>query len=163
MLTRHERAGEYPAEIGIHPRQQPLGVDDRDLDEEDVGQERPDLAPAILLAAADQHLGLVGTVDLDDARLVQLGDETCEVFDRDRLGPVLPLERLLDVLQALLAVKLLEQEVFFDLESKILEREWVFDDVVRHPLVKLRLDDQVGPEPDNQVFGGLPEWSRGGQ
>ena len=57
----------------------------------------------------------------------------------------------------LLAVELLEQEVLLDLEPKILERERVFDDVVRHPLIELRLDDQVGPQLDNQVFGGLPE------
>ena len=122
----------------------------------------PDLAPAVLLAAADQDLGLLGAVDQDDPRLVQLGHEPCQVFDRDRLRPVLALERLLDLLQGLLAVELLEQEVLLDLEAKVLERERVLDDVVRHPLVELRLDDQVGPELDDQVFGGLPERSRRG-
>ncbi len=146
-----------PAEVRVHPGQQPLGVDDRDLDEQDVGQEAPDLAPPVLLAAADQHLGLLAAVDLDDPRLVELGHEPRQVLDRDRLRPVLPLECLLHVLERLLAVELLEQEVFLDLEAEILQRQRVLDDVVRHPLVELGLDDQVRPEPDLKVFGGLPE------
>ena len=87
---------------GYIPRQQLLGVDDRDLDEEDVGQELPDFSHAVLLAAADQDLGLLGAVDQDDPRLVQLGDEPRQVLDRDRLRPVLPLERLLDLLRVCL-------------------------------------------------------------
>ena len=151
------------ADVKIHRKygyirvKQPLGVDDRDLDEQDVGQEAPDLPPSVLLAAADQHLGLLAAVDLDDPRLVELGDEPRQVLDRDRLRPVLPLERLLDVLERLLAVELLEQEVFLDLEPEILQRQGVLDDVVRHPLVELGLDDQVGAQPDLQVFGGLAE------
>ena len=158
-----EVGGEDPAEVGVHPREQPLGVDDRDLDEEDVGQERPDLPPAVLAAAADQDLGLLGAVDLDDARLVELGDEPRQVLDRDRLGAVLPLERLLDVLQVLLAVELLEQEVLLDLEAEVLERQGVLDDVVGHPLVELGLDHQVGAELDPEVLGGLAEGRGGGQ
>ena len=82
----------------------------------------PDLPPLVLAAAADQHLGLFGAVDQDDARLVELGHEPGQVLDRDRLRAVLPLERLLDVLEVLLAVELLEQEVLLDLEPEVLER-----------------------------------------
>ena len=95
--------------------------------------------------------------------LVELGDEPGQVLDRDRLRAVLPLERLLDVLEGLLAVELLEQEVLLDLEPEVLQRERVLDDVVGHPLVELGLDDQVGPELDLEVLGGLPEGRRGGQ
>ncbi len=160
---RHEGAGEDPAEVGIHPRQEPLGVDDRDLDEEDVGQECPDFSPAILLAAADQDLGLFATVDLDDPRFVKLSDKPGQVFNRNRLRPVFALERLLHFLKRQLAVELLKQEVFLDFEAEVLERERVFDHVVRHPLVELGLDDQVGTEPDLEMFGGLPEGQGGGQ
>ena len=65
--------------------------------------------------------------------------------------------------RCLLAVELLEQEVFLDLEPEVLQGDRVLDDVVRHPLVELRLDDQVGPELDLQVLGGLPGGQRGGQ
>ena len=88
---------------------------------------------------------------------MQLSDEAGEVFDRDRLRPVLALERFLDFLQREVAVELLEQEIFFDLEAKILEREWIFDDVVRHALIELRLHDQIGTQPDLEVLGGLAE------
>ena len=52
--------------------------------------------------------------------------------------------------------------------SSILKRKYLsasgsLIDVVRHPLVELRLDDQVGPQLDTQVFGGLPERQCGGQ
>ena len=106
---------------GIHPRQQPLRVDDRDLDVEDVGEELPDLLPAVLAAAADQDLGLVGAVDLGDAGLVELRGEPGQVLDRDRLRAVLPLEGLLDVLEGVLAVELLEEEVLLDLEAEVLQ------------------------------------------
>ena len=64
-------------------------------------------------------------------------------------GPILPLEGLLHFLQRLLAVELFEQVVLLDLESKVLERERVLDDVVRHPLVELGLHDQVGTQLDH--------------
>ena len=57
-----------------------------------------------------RRVGLLGAVDQDDPRLVQLGHEPRQVLDRDRLRPVLPLKRLLDLLECLLAVELLEQE-----------------------------------------------------
>ena len=72
-------------------------------------------------------------------------------------------KRLLDVLEGLLAVELLEEEVFLDLEPEVLERDRVLDDVVGHPLVELGLDDQVGAELDLEVLGGLPDGQRGGQ
>ena len=122
-LSSDEPRREDPAEVRVHPREQLLGVDDRDLDVEDVGEELPDLLPAVLLAAADQDLGLVGAVDQRDAGLVELGDESGQVLDRDRLRSVLPLEGPLDVLEVLLAVELLEQEVLLDLEAEVLQRD----------------------------------------
>ena len=93
----------------------------------------------------------------------KLGHEPGKVFDRDRLGAVLPLERFLHLLQRLLAVELLEEEVLFDLEAEVLEGKRVLDHVVRHPLVELGLDDQVGTQLDHQMFGGLPEGESRGQ
>ena len=160
---RDEIGGEDPAEVRVHPGQEPFRVDDRDLDEEDVGQEGPDLPPAVLAAAADQHLGLFRAVDQDDAGLVQLGDEPGQVLDRDRLRSILALEGLLDVLEVLLAVELLEQEVLLDLEPEVLEGQWVLDHIMRHPLVELGLNHQISAELHLQVLGGLPEGGHGGQ
>ena len=87
---------------------------------------------------------------------MELRGEPEQVVDGDRLRPILPLERPLDVLEGLLAVELLEQEVLLDLEAEVLQGDRVLDDVVRHPLVELRLDDQVGTQLDLEVFGGLP-------
>src|SRR5262249_38976725 len=149
-----------PAEVRVHPREQSLGIDDRYLDEEDIGQERPDFPPPVFPAAADEHLRLLVAVDLDDSRLVQLRHEAREVFDGNGLRTVFPLERLFHLLQSQLAIELLEQEVLLELEAKILECEWIFDDIVRHSLVKLRLDDEIRPEPDFEVFGRLSERQR---
>ena len=158
----HEVGREDPAEVGVHPREELLRVDDGDIDVEDVGEELPDLLPAVLLAAGDERLGLVGAVDLDDARLVQLRRESRQVLHRDRLRAVLPLEGLLDVEEGLRAVELLEQEIFLDLEPEILQRDRVLDDVVRHPLVELRLDDEVAAQLDPKVLGRLPGGCGGG-
>ena len=65
-----------------------------------------------------------------------------------RSGRYSLLERLLGVLQRVLAVEELEQEVLLVLEAVVAQADRVLDDVVGPALVLLRLDGQVGAQAD---------------
>ena len=74
------------------------------------------------------------------------------------------LKGLFDVLKSVFPVELLKEKVLFDLESKVLQADRVLHNVVSHPLVKLRLNDEIWPKLDLEVLGGLSHWGcRGGQ
>ena len=70
--------------------------------------------------------------------------ELLQVFERQPLGAETLLERLLGLVERVLAVEELQEEVLLLLEAVVAQADGVLDDVVGAALVLLRRDGEVG-------------------
>ena len=153
-----EVRGVDPAEVRVHPRQQLLGVDDRDLDVEDVGEELPDLLPLVLACG-----GGSGPWPGRGCRSGRCPASWSCATNRVRssieivCGRYFRSKAFLTSWRVCLPSNCWRRKYSSILNRKYFRRDRVLDDVVRHPLVELGLDDQVGPELDLEVLGGLPQ------
>ena len=161
--SRQRGNGKKPAERGVDPVEDPVGIDPPESHRHDVGQPRHPLAPDSLPAALEQLRPLARAVADDEPTAVEGGHETGQFLDRDAAGGEAGLELLLEPLQARLAVEHVEEGILLGAEAEIAQRDRVFHDPPDLPLVGLPRGHEVtAPAQADGARGTRSEGIRGG-
>ena len=142
-------------EVGQHPVEQAIGIEDRNLDVEDVRQRLHQFAALALLAAIEELLAGLRRFILRQAGRQELLGETLQIFEREPFGPKALLVFLLRIVERVLAVHQADQEVLLLLEAVVAQADRVLDDVVGAAFVLLRLDLQIVPDPNPNLFAAF--------
>ena len=90
---------------------------------------------------------LIGNVRDDQIALVKLPHETLNLFERYLLRGEFGLKLFLNRFERFRAVEVLENEIFFVLETKILHPYRILDDPVGTPEIIRPLGGKIGADP----------------
>ena len=156
--------GEQPAERGVDPVEDPVGVDPPESHRHDVGKPSHPLPPDPLTAALEELRPLPRSVADDQAAAVERGHEAGQFFDGDPAGRETGLELLLEPLQARLAIEHVEEGILLGAEAEIAQRNRILHDPPDLPLVGLprRHEVTAAAEADG-ARGARSEGVRGGR
>ena len=150
-----ERQRENPAHPAEHALQQSIGIENGQLDVEDVGQRlHPFAAPAFVALLVQLFAGARRLV-LRQAGVDELLRERLDILQFQTIGAIANLVLFLGVLQGVLAVEILQEEVFVVLETIVAQADGIFDDVKGASLVLLRLDGEVAAQTDADLLASF--------
>jgi hypothetical protein len=146
---------EDPRQVAVHPREQPVRVEDRQLQVQDVA-ERGEAAHAALLGAALEQVGRrARLLVLHQPGRDQLAREALQILRFEPHRFELVLEPLLHFLHRVPAVEQAEHEVLFAAEPVVLEAHRVLHDVIHAALVPLLVHLQVRPHAQAHLLAPL--------
>ncbi len=159
--SAHRHGREEPADVGVEPVQQPLGIEALEADAEDVADGAEEFLAAALVAAFAELAALAGHVGHHQPAAVQHAQELLQLLQRDLLRRELGLEPLLDLVQAGLAVEHLQDGVFLLLEAEVVQAHRVLHHPVAAAQVVLPPGGKVRPLADAELPGGTGQQAVG--
>ncbi len=125
-------------------REQLLGIEDRDLDVENVREGLHPFHADALGAVLVELLARLRRFVLHQPHSQELLAELFEVFELEAFGAKAVFEGFLGGIEGVLAVHEVEEKIFLFLEAVVAQADGVLDDVVGASLVALRHDAEVG-------------------
>ena len=139
-----------PSDKGKQLVEKSVRIDPFEANRENIRRRRDHFLSTTLFASLEKLVPLIGNADDDQTALVKLSDEVLNLFERNLLRGKLRFERVFDRFERLRSVELLENEIFFVLETVVFQTDRIFNDPVRASEIVGALRGQIGARVDRQ-------------